>query len=236
MQLNEIHNNHEHATVSLKVILLVFAVILVGVLGYLVWDYQNSQESTNNESTSTVITTNKTYTDANNLFSFKYDKDLTIASASDNKSDTSDKITVKVYDLTTMEDEPFGYDKKTLIALRDDLISGKVKTAKTGLYAKDTITLAVAEVCDVQFTRALDIFKGNTLVSIQLSLGATSKAKIIAEDSSYFVADEENCSGEKRWEDSKQYQEDLLADKTGTTSKKWLKNFNAILNSFAFSS
>jgi hypothetical protein len=236
MQLNEIHNNHEHASVSLKVILLVFAVILVGVLGYLVWDYQKGQDPTNEESTGTIITTNKTYTEANNLFSFKYDKNLTVASASEDKSDTSDKITVKVYDLTTMEDEPFGYDKKSLTSLRDDLLSGDVKTAKTGLYAKDTIILAALEVCDVQFTRTLDIFKGNTLVSIRLSLGATSKAKIIAEDSSYFVIDEENCSGEKRWEDSKQYQEDLLADKTGTTSKKWLKNFNAILNSFAFSS
>ncbi|MEX2012171.1 MAG: hypothetical protein WD970_00200 [Patescibacteria group bacterium] len=46
MQLNEIHDPHEHASVSLKVILLVFAVILVGVLGYLVWDYQNTPDTT----------------------------------------------------------------------------------------------------------------------------------------------------------------------------------------------
>ena len=40
MQLNEIHNEGEHASVSLKVILLVFAVILVGTLSYLVWNEQ----------------------------------------------------------------------------------------------------------------------------------------------------------------------------------------------------
>jgi hypothetical protein len=42
MQLNEIHNPSEHASTSLKVILLVFALVLVGTLGYLVWDANNS--------------------------------------------------------------------------------------------------------------------------------------------------------------------------------------------------
>lgn len=45
MELNEIHNPNEHASVSLKVILLVFAVALIGVLGYLVWDAQNTPET-----------------------------------------------------------------------------------------------------------------------------------------------------------------------------------------------
>jgi len=46
MQLNEVHNDHEHASVSLKVVLLVFAVILVGALGYFVWDFQNTPDTT----------------------------------------------------------------------------------------------------------------------------------------------------------------------------------------------
>ncbi len=47
MQLNEIHNPEtEHAAVSLKVILLIFAIILVGVLSYLVWDYQTAPDTT----------------------------------------------------------------------------------------------------------------------------------------------------------------------------------------------
>jgi len=54
MQLNEIHNPHEHASVGLKVMLLVFAIILVGVLGYLVW--QQSPEPTSDPSSSSVPT------------------------------------------------------------------------------------------------------------------------------------------------------------------------------------
>ena len=46
MELNEIHNPEtEHAAVSLKVILLIFAIVLVGVLGYLVWDYQTAPDT-----------------------------------------------------------------------------------------------------------------------------------------------------------------------------------------------
>lgn len=45
MELNEIHSPNEHASVSLKVILLVFAVALIGVLGYLVWDNNNTPET-----------------------------------------------------------------------------------------------------------------------------------------------------------------------------------------------
>ena len=59
MQLNEIHNpESEHAAVSLKVILLIFAIILVGVLGYLVWDYQTSPDTTD-YSTPKLTTTNE---------------------------------------------------------------------------------------------------------------------------------------------------------------------------------
>ena len=42
MQSNEIHNEQEHASVSLKVIVLVFAVVLVGALSYFVWEAQNT--------------------------------------------------------------------------------------------------------------------------------------------------------------------------------------------------
>ena len=54
MELNEIHNEGEHASVSLKVILLIFAVILVGALGYFVWDAQNTVIDTTDYSTPVV--------------------------------------------------------------------------------------------------------------------------------------------------------------------------------------
>lgn len=50
MQLNEIHNTHQHASVSLKVILLIFAVVLVGVLSYLVWQNNNTVYEIDNTS------------------------------------------------------------------------------------------------------------------------------------------------------------------------------------------
>lgn len=42
MQLNEVHNQHEHASVSLKVLLLIFVIVLVGALSYFVWDFNNN--------------------------------------------------------------------------------------------------------------------------------------------------------------------------------------------------
>jgi hypothetical protein len=50
MQLNEIHNPHEHASVSLKILLLIFSVLLVGTLGYFTWDYLNNVGTEDNSS------------------------------------------------------------------------------------------------------------------------------------------------------------------------------------------
>ena len=57
MELNEIHSEHEEATTSLKVILLVFAVILVGVLAYFVWAQNTAPDTTDNSVTSSKKTT-----------------------------------------------------------------------------------------------------------------------------------------------------------------------------------
>ena len=48
MQLNEVHTEHEHATTSLKVVLLVFAIVLVGALSYLVWAQNTAPDTTDN--------------------------------------------------------------------------------------------------------------------------------------------------------------------------------------------
>lgn len=49
MEINDdIHNNHEHASTSLKVLLLIFAFVLIGTLGYMVWlENADTQEATN---------------------------------------------------------------------------------------------------------------------------------------------------------------------------------------------
>lgn len=81
MELNESYTEHEHASVSLKVILLVFAVILVGALAYLVWAQNNSTDTTDNSavvikkstSTTTDVTKGwKTYTNTRVAYTFEY--------------------------------------------------------------------------------------------------------------------------------------------------------------------
>lgn len=79
MQLNEIHTEHEHATTSLKVVLLVFAIVLVGALSYLVWASNTAPDTTDNSATTvkptTISTTDwKTYTGTADNYTFKYPK------------------------------------------------------------------------------------------------------------------------------------------------------------------
>jgi len=82
------HTNHEHASTSLKTILLVFAIVLVGALGYLVWDFNRTEDTTDystpvakkkTETTTKTTTTDETadwksYTNQAYSFSFKYPK------------------------------------------------------------------------------------------------------------------------------------------------------------------
>lgn len=48
MQLNGPHTEHEHASVSLKVLLLIFGVLLTGTLGYMIWDQNTAADTTDN--------------------------------------------------------------------------------------------------------------------------------------------------------------------------------------------
>jgi len=81
MQLNEPHTEHENASTSLKVVLLVFAVVLVGALGYFVWEQKKAGDTADYSAPTvkkvpTATTAKdetadwKTYTGA--YFSFKY--------------------------------------------------------------------------------------------------------------------------------------------------------------------
>ncbi len=81
MELNEIHTEHEHATTSLKVLLLVFAIVLVGALAYLVWAQNTAPDTTDNSATTVKKTATattgetadwKTYTNETYGFSIKY--------------------------------------------------------------------------------------------------------------------------------------------------------------------
>jgi len=60
------HTNHEHASTSLKVILLVFAIVLVGTLGYLVWDFNRTPDTTDNSTPVAKKKTENTTTNSTN--------------------------------------------------------------------------------------------------------------------------------------------------------------------------
>lgn len=85
MQLNGPHTDHEHASVSLKVLLLIFGLILVAALGYFVWMQNTASDTTDNTSpnvkqeatTETTTTTDetadwKTYTNTEHGYSIMY--------------------------------------------------------------------------------------------------------------------------------------------------------------------
>lgn len=65
MNIEQSHSNHEHASTSLKVILLIFVIVLVAALGYLVWDANNTPAPS--ESTAAPISTKKNTTEEKDL-------------------------------------------------------------------------------------------------------------------------------------------------------------------------
>lgn len=60
MELDEVPTGHERATFSLKVLLLVFAVVLVGALGYMVWAQNTTLDTTDNSAAVTKKTMSTT--------------------------------------------------------------------------------------------------------------------------------------------------------------------------------
>jgi len=77
VELNEVHTEHEQATVSLKVVLLIFAIVLIGALAYLVWAANTAPDTTDNSAATKKTTTSetvdwKTYTNTTMSYSVKY--------------------------------------------------------------------------------------------------------------------------------------------------------------------
>ncbi len=102
MQLNGPHTNHEHASVSLKVLLLIFGLILIAVLGYFVWLQNAEPDTTDNtapkvkQEAITETTTDKTYTatdeadSSKQLYSFEYPTTYTVSHTANDKDATND--------------------------------------------------------------------------------------------------------------------------------------------------
>ena len=97
MELNEMHSDHEHATTSLKVLLLVFAIVLVGALAYLVWAQNTAPDTTDNSAATTKKTTAadeaagwKTYTDSVAKLTFQYPPTYSIENTGGTPACTAD--------------------------------------------------------------------------------------------------------------------------------------------------
>lgn len=233
-----------HAPTGLKLWLAVFAVVLVVALSYLVWASNTAPDTTDNSAVVTKKTTTdetadwKMFTDTTTGFTFIYPPAAQLTTASSKTEDNkTTRIYVKAYNLSTMADEPLGYDKVTLTALRDDLISGKVKTYLAGAYAKETLTLRQLEVCDVQFRYSLDVFDGKDILAhLDYSVNAGQEATVAKANPSYFTADAVNCSSLDIWKDTGEetFRTDLIAGKTDSVTQQWHKDFALIAKSFKF--
>src|SRR3989344_887189 len=84
MEINNTRTNHEHATTSLKVILLIFAIVLIGALAYMVWVQNMSPDIADGSTTTAKTATSpiagwKTYTNTDPSYSFSYPDDVVFA-------------------------------------------------------------------------------------------------------------------------------------------------------------
>lgn len=98
MELNEPFEGHEHASTSLKVVLLVFAVVLIGALAYLIQATYSQPDTTEEvapsvmdetEETTTATDTEKTYSSTAGYFSFDYPSDQAVYTMSGEGPDST---------------------------------------------------------------------------------------------------------------------------------------------------
>lgn len=124
MELNEIHTEHEHASVSLKVVLLVFAVVLIGALAYFVW---NANQATDDTAASTTPTTTPKKTSQYNW-------------STSNQGPYKDKVSY-----ATSKDLLTWVDQKTIITTHASVPGAILKDGVIYLYFVDVATDGVAE-------------------------------------------------------------------------------------------
>ncbi len=233
-----------HAPTGLKLWLAIFAIVLVVALAYLVWASNTAPDTTDNSATTVKKTATattdetadwKTYADTKTGFSFKVPATLKIEDSVAFNPANVTSVFVKTYNLATMEDDPRGYDKEILTMLRDDLKSGKVKSYISGLYAKETLTTTLFEVCSVMFLHTLNVFDGNdTMVHLEYSLESSDRTAAIKNNPSHFTKDAANCGNESIWKENSNFESDLAAGITDSLTQQWYKDFALIAKSFKF--
>jgi hypothetical protein len=123
MELNEIHTEHEHASTSLKVVLLIFAVVLIGALAYFVW---NAGQTPDNSTEATTVTKPKSTAQYN--------------WSTGAQGPYKDKIS-----FATSKDLLTWVDQKTILASHASVPGAIMKDGTIYLYFVDVATDGVAE-------------------------------------------------------------------------------------------
>lgn len=111
MDLHEPFEGHEHATTSLKVLLLVFCILLLATLGYFVWIQNTSSETstetapkvkdkTEETSTTDTVSSQKTYSNVKHSFSVSYPTTWTYREFPDTKDGAGFRLATSPDDLT----------------------------------------------------------------------------------------------------------------------------------------
>ncbi len=164
MELNEFDApDHENASVSLKVILLVFALVVVGALGYMVYVVNTSTDGTDystvfkKKTTTTATSSLNTYTSAKFGFTFKYPSSQVVTSKSTDSSIilaigddghwinqieiTSNTGNKTIDTLTAEMVATYGNDKVTVSDVKLGSLAAKQLTIKeVGDYGGTTVT------------------------------------------------------------------------------------------------
>jgi|SRR3989344_4805407 len=124
MELNETPTEHEHASVSLKVVLLIFAIVLIGALGYFVW---NANQATDDTTADTATTAKPKNTAQYNW-------------STSTQGPYKDKISY-----ATSKDLLTWSDQKTILASHASVPGAIIKEGTIYLYFVDVATDGVAE-------------------------------------------------------------------------------------------
>ena len=230
--------------------LFVFAIILI-IMGYIIYqtlqgggaDNKLSDEEIEfNESGRAKAIEDETdlwkyYEDVDANFSIKYSHDVSLGKKEES---TSFHLFIESEEIDSLEGT-MGFNKETALKNVESLEGGEygenvdwpLDESKRVREISDTnaqefMVLSRFEVCDVVFERKLYFFNNNHQIVITL---AGPRDEIINSAPGYFEVDEENCSGEKRWDLEKQklFFENLENNTGPKIAQDWFNLFDKIM-------
>ena len=188
----------------------------------------------------------KTYCNEEYGFEMKYPENV-LVNDGDNKSDKVN-LHILTEKIDNLGDLQFGgFDRESALEDRDAIEKGDPSAHFNwgmadsykiinipGALSKEFVILQEFEVCNVQFTKKVFIYKNDYRIRLIWQLSGEEVKKIIENNPDYFVLDAVNCGNYKIWKDSKGFYENLMAGKTDSVSQKWISDFDQILSTFKF--